>query len=193
MDPKHKGEVKMPARAEGAHVSPRVIHALVLSLDRFLKDEAQVRREYPWADRFVMGMPLAPWQRPFVWSEEQSAKFITSAWVGIHLGTYVITSEDRLKSQPEVEYEFLAGCVLEGQQRLRALELYFTDQLTVPDRDGSPALWSQVNKVDKLRFKGTVFSRGEVNETDEAKLREFYDLMNFGGVAHLDSERASRQ
>ena len=34
------------------------------------------------------------------------------------------------------------------------------------------------------------FSHGTVPLTSEAELRELYNLMNFGGVAHEESERA---
>lgn len=184
-------ERRMPEAGDTPQVSPRVIHALVAELERWQQSEAEVRRWYPWAERFVMGLPLAPWQRPFVWTEEQSRRFITSAWTGVHLGHYVLT-EDRMKPGcTHVEYEFLGNCVIEGQQRLKALELYFTDQLAVPDKSGKLTLWSELGKQDVMRFKRTIFGCGVVRESEERKLREFYDLMNFGGTAHQENERAA--
>jgi hypothetical protein len=35
------------------------------------------------------------------------------------------------------------------------------------------------------------FNCGITPETDESKLRAFYDIMNFGGVPHEQNERAS--
>lgn len=183
-------ERRMPQAGFTPQVAPRVIHALLTELDRWRENEAEVRRWYPWAERFVMGLPLAPWQRPFVWTEEQSRRFITSAWTGVHLGHYVLT-EDRLKEGcAHVEYEFLANCVIEGQQRLRALELYLTDQLAVPDASGRLTLWGELGKQDVMRFKRTIYGCGVVRECGEKRLREFYDLMNFGGTAHREGERA---
>jgi hypothetical protein len=181
---------RMPKAAETPQVAPRVIHALVMELERWQQDEAAVRAQYPWAERFVMGLPLAPWQRPFVWTREQSVRFIQSAWTGVHLGHYVLT-EDRMKSGGKVEYEYLANMVIEGQQRLRALELYLTNDLAVPDEEGVPTVWRDVARIDQTRFKRVIFGCGTVRESDEAKLREFYDLMNFGGTAHTEEQRAS--
>ncbi len=183
---------RMPSPGYTPQVSPRVMHALLMELERFQQDEAKVRSEYPWADRFVMGLPLAPWQRGFKWSEEQSRRFITSAWAGVHLGNYVLT-EDRMELGPNVQYQYLANSVLEGQQRLRAIELYLTDELAVPDAKGVLTKWSELDRVDQLRFKRVIFGCGTVRESNEDKLREFYDLMNFGGVVHDESERAVKR
>lgn len=182
----------MPRPTFSPTVSPRTLDSLVSSLRKFQEDEQEVRREYPWADRFAMGVPLAPWQREFKWTEEQSRRFITSAWTGIHLGTYVVVAMDLRNDvgHDRVEHAYLSDCVIEGQQRLKSLELYFTDCLAVPDVDGAPTLWSEVDLVEQRRFRNVVFSRGELREHDEAKLRHVYDLMNFGGVAHEESERA---
>ena len=115
-----------------------------MELNKFLNSEETVRNEYPWATRFVMGLPLAPWQREFKWSEEQSRRFITSAWTGIPLGTYIRTSEDNILPGDSVVYARLANCILEGQQRLRTLEMYITDQLTVEDASGILTKWSEI-------------------------------------------------
>lgn len=182
---------KMPRPVVTPSVSPSLMSGLLLELDEFDPDRAA--REYPWAERFVMGLPLAPWQRPLKWSTAQCERFITSAWTGVYLGNYLVTSAE-LRSEDGVfrgiEYLPLSNCVIDGQQRLKALELYVTDQLAVSDADGRLALWSDVDVVDKRRFRNTVFSRGEIKERDEYELRRLYDLLNFGGVAHEEHERA---
>ncbi|PNG49180.1 MULTISPECIES: DUF262 domain-containing protein [unclassified Variovorax] len=181
----------MPRPGITPHIAPMTISALVNDLKQF--DPSKAQREYPWASRFVMGLPLAPWQREFKWSDDQARRFIHSAWTGVHLGTYVVTD---LELRPEVDgfrgIEFLplANCVIDGQQRLKALEMYLTDQLAVPDSEGTLALWSEVDARDRRRFQGTIFSRSMIRERDETKLRELYDVMNFGGVRHEEHERA---
>jgi len=180
---------RMPRPGNTPNVSPRVLQALLIELERFKADEAKVRAEYPWASRFVMGLPLAPWQRDFKWTSEQSQRFITSAWTGVPLGTYVLT-ELRIQPGNDVVFEPLANCVIEGQQRLRALELYFNGQLAVPDAQGVPTRWSEVGRLDRMWFQKTVFNCGITPESDERKLREYYDLLNFGGTAHEEYERA---
>lgn len=184
----------MPRPGITPHIAPMTISALANDLKQFDAEKAQ--REYPWANRFVMGLPLAPWQREFKWSDEQSRRFIHSAWTGVHLGTYVVTDLE-LRQEGNgfrgIEFLPLSNCVIDGQQRLKALEMYLTDQLAVPDSDGTLTLWSEVDARDRRRFQNTIFSRGMIRERDEMKLRRAYDLMNFGGTPHLESERAMPQ
>lgn len=183
---------QMPRPGLSAQIAPMTIGALMHEFARF--DPQTAAAEYPWADRFVMGFPLAPWQREFKWSVEQVERFITSVWAGVHLGTYCLT-EYELSAGPDgkgVVYDHLSNCVIDGQQRLKALELYLTDQVAVPDVQGAPCTWSEVDPVDRRRFERTHFSRGVLRERDEATLRSAYDLMNFSGLPHAEHERASR-
>ena len=180
---------RMPRPTTSPRVAPGPIAALLMEFNRFKNDEAAVRAEYPWAERFVMGLPLLPWQRDFVWTEAQSQRFITSAWTGVTLGMYMLT-EFELADGECVRYLRLANAVLEGQQRLMTLELYFTDRLAVPDAAGRPTLWSELSKREQRWFSNRIFDRGTIIERDEKKLREIYDALNFGGTRHLDHERA---
>ena len=117
-------ERRMPRAGFTPEVAPRVIHALLNELERWQKNEAEVRSWYPWADRFVMGLPLVPWQRPFVWTEGQSRRFITSAWTGVHLGHYVLTG-DRLRSDcSHVEFEFLGNEPTDFPAKNEWIDLY---------------------------------------------------------------------
>jgi hypothetical protein len=147
-----------------------------------------------------MGLPLTPWQRKFVWTEEQSRRFITSAWTGVHLGTYVLsqlevglanTGAAGAAEADGVEYAYLSNCVIEGQQRLTSLELYITNRLSAPDNTGRPTLWAEVSAADQRRFENTIFSCGTVRDRDEQRLRSLYDLMNFSGTPHAESDRAT--
>lgn len=185
---------RMPRPSLKAHTSPLTIHTLEHALRNFNADEAQ--RLYPWAQRFVMGLPLAPWQREFKWSTDQVQRFITSAWTGVHLGSYIVTATDLRKEDSlfhGVEYQPFSNMVVDGQQRLQAIELYLSDQVPVPDISGVPVRWSEVELVDRRRFLQTVFARSEIPLLPEPELRSFYDTPNFGGVPHTDDERATRK
>lgn len=190
------GRSRMPAPGLTPQVAPMGMSALIQELREFRADEGTKRQEYPWADRFVMGFPLPPWQRAFKWTEDQCRRFINSIWTGGHLGAYVLT-EFSLRPEKDgfrgVEFEYLSNAVIDGQQRLKAIELFIEDRLAVPDSSGKLVLWSQVCEVDRRRFDRVIFSRGIVRERDELKLRELYDLMNFGGTPHEDNERALKQ
>jgi hypothetical protein len=177
----------MPKAKFSPFISPRSIDSLTHEFAKFDPDAA--RKEYPWADRFVLGLPLAPWQREFKWSEDQCVRFINSIWSGVHLGNYIVT-EAHYKPGAELEYVPLTNMVIDGQQRLTAIEMYIQDKFATPDADGNWVLWSEVGERDKRRFHNTHFSRGEVRETDELKLRSFYDLLNYGGTPHEEHERA---
>jgi len=181
----------MPGPTLRPHIAPKPIGALFFELKKFSRETAST--EYPWATRFVMGLPLAPWQREFKWSGDQCKKFILSAWTGVHLGTYLVTDlniRDGSADFTGLEHLPLSNMVLDGQQRLTALEMYLTDRLELEDVDGSPCKWSQVNAVQQRRFLNTVFDCGVMRLTDEQQLRALYDLHNFGGIAHLEEERA---
>lgn len=172
-------------------VAPMTMEGLIMDQGKF--DPEVAAKQYPWADRFVLGMPLAPWQRDFKWSTEQCQRFITSAWTGVFLGSYIVTAADYRKEDDSfrgVEYLPLTNMILDGQQRLKALELYVTDKLAVPDANGSLTLWSEVGKLDRRRFNRIIFNRGELRETNEYELRRTYDLLNFGGIPHEEHERA---
>ena len=142
-----------------------------------------------------MGLPLAPWQREFKWSMDQVQRFITSAWTGVHLGSYIVTATDLRKEDAGfrgIEYLSLSNMAIDGQQRLQALELYLNDQVPVPDVSGVPVLWNATPLVDRRRFLNTVFSRSEIPLLPEPELQIFYDTLNFGGVPHTAEERATR-
>lgn len=182
----------MPPKAVTQSIAPRTFSELIANLQTWNPETAA--REYPWADRFVLGLPLVPWQRPFKWSAQQCERFVASAWSGVHLGSYIVTPlefERKGLDFQGVEYTRLSNAVIDGQQRLTALEMYFTDRIALPDIDGKLALWSDVDTVDQRRFARTIFGRGELQTLVEEKLRSYYDLLNFGGTTHLESERAT--
>lgn len=129
--------------------------------------------------RSVMGFPLPPWQRPFVWTETQCVKFIESAWLGLNLGTYSFNQPDSLNKK-------LDGLLIDGQQRMRAIERYLDDEFPV-----FGYRWSEVTEVDRRRFDMSVAFHAYITSSeDEDWLRSYYDLMNFGGTPHTEGQRA---
>jgi len=143
----------------------------------------------------VMGLRLPRWQRPAVWSSLQQAAFIESAWRGLELGTIVITErysvqlarrapgqEEPGQQEPgQAHHDPLDNLLIDGQQRLRAIELYLANKLTVIG-----STWEEVRWEDKVRF-WTQVRLGVVkldSTYDEARLRELYIRMNYGGTAH---------
>lgn len=132
----------------------------------------------PLGLRVVMGYFLPTWQRGLVWTEAQKVAFIESAWRGLSLGTYTY-NQAGLHSP----YDNL---LIDGQQRLHAVECYLDDQFPV-----FGYRWSEVTIVDRRFWEMTCHFSSYVTETeDESYLREYYNLTNFGGTAHKETERA---
>jgi len=143
-----------------------------------LQEDRKSRAGHMDDRRRVMGFPLPEWQRPLVWSESQKSRFIESIWLGMPLGTYTLNTLEA--GHP------LDMIIIDGQQRLSAIEDYVEDRIDV-----FGGRWSDVELVDRRRFKGTTFARYETRSEDENFLRRYYDLMNFGGVPHEPDQRAA--
>lgn len=128
--------------------------------------------------RAVMGFYLPPWQRSLVWTRAQKVAFIESAWRGINLGTFAY-NQAPLGSP----YDNL---LIDGQQRMHAIECYLNDKFPV-----FGWRWSEVTSVDRRVWEMTTGFASYVTETEnEAYLRDYYNLLNFGGTAHKEIERA---
>lgn len=126
----------------------------------------------------VMGYNLPSWQRPFVWTKSQSVKLIESVWLGLNIGTYTFN-----RSHENAAFDNL---LIDGQQRLRTIEMYLTDCFSV-----FGYLWSEIPRPEQRDFQSRHFHCFITESTDETYLREYYDMMNFGGTAHEESQRAT--
>lgn len=139
------------------------------------------RKVAPQDARLVFDFWLPSWQRPFVWTQEQSIKFIESLWLGIPVGTYTYVCDHGGQFD---------GCLLDGQQRLTSLQMYFNDEFPVLG-----FLFSETTEVDKRMLEMSssfpCFRLSGEEARSEAYLRSYYDLMNFGGTAHTQDQRAS--
>jgi hypothetical protein len=128
--------------------------------------------------RTVMGFVLPDWQRGLVWTEAQKVAFIESAWLGIPLGTYSF-NQTELGSV----YDHL---LIDGQQRMSAIEDYLENRFKV-----FGLYWSEIDKQHERRWSMTTMFPCYITSTEnEQYLLDYYNLMNFGGTPHKDSERA---
>lgn len=133
--------------------------------------------------RTVLGFPIPEWQRELCWTEAQCERFIQSVYAGIYLGLYVYN--DTITSAPKLD-----GLLIDGQQRLHALERYLAGELAVTGPDGGRYRWTDLNQEEQAHFNRMPFGFEIVSITDEAQLKQLYNLLNFGGVPHADSQRA---
>lgn len=125
----------------------------------------------------LMGYILPEWQRPLVWTEAQMISFIESAWKGIPLGTWSY-NQAAIGSHMD-------NLLIDGQQRMYALSEYLNDAFPV-----FGYRWSEITKVDRRFFEHTSFHCYVTETEDEEYLRDYYNLMNFGGTAHTADQRA---
>lgn len=157
-------------------------------LGEFVRDPEQYRKDLEEvgvgrsASRWVCGRPLPPWQRQGgLWSGHQRERFIESVWSGFDLGSIILVKGDAGGLSPWEEM------VIDGQQRLETLESYVNDGFRVYGY-----LWSELTRFDYRAFmSATTINVGVLDCHDEQRLRHFYDLLNFGGVAHAEADRAS--
>lgn len=184
---------RMPQTTIRATTSPRMVNELLHRLENFTGDTSE-RALYPWADRFVMGYPLASWQRQPVWTMEQQVRFITSLWEEVDVGSYLVNDMFDYIT-PETGQpcgrEF-SDILLDGPQRLSALENYVLNVFPVPDAKGVLCFWEELSRVERRIFGNRTFSRSAVQSWDEKDLRRIYDLRAFGGTPHDENERASK-
>lgn len=145
------------------------------------------KREKYWSHdtgtTWLCGYRMPPFQRATVWTTDQRVRFIESAWLGFHLGTYVVNRNDSWSGGKPHRTDLW---LIDGQQRLRAIESYITSHFPV-----FGYYWHSLDLVEQRRFENVPFAQSTVHLGDEAVLRELYDRLNFGGTPHTEDQRAT--
>jgi hypothetical protein len=135
----------------------------------------------PLKRKTIFGFVIPDFQRGLVWTEEQNISLINSIWSKIPIGTYTINDSVGLVNfRPEN-----INIILDGQQRLNAIERYVNDKFKYRG-----FYWSELIDIDRRFFRQQHFPRLETRSDDINELKEYYNLMNFGGVKHTESDRA---
>lgn len=186
-------KVLMPRSVEGQlKLCNFTIEHLMLRFKQFHTEPDYLPENFPWAKDFVMGYPLPSFQRNSVWTVEDERAFIRSIFLGVDLGSYLVNSGiyERVKEWERVEDLPYADALIDGQQRLRSIEHFITDELEVFSSDGSLVTWSNISKKEQMRFKSIPFSANQCAEYKPSVLKEMYNNRAFGGVRHLPSEMA---
>lgn len=141
---------------------------------------------------WLMGLIVPPFQRPSVWVREQQIRFVESAVVGLPLGMIIYNDTATRFPTEKVGDKFYFHrtdrWLIDGQQRLRALDAFFGDQFPV-----FGCFWSEVPMAEQRRFLMTPLDGYETEIADEAQLRELYDRLNYGGTPHTPEQRAVRE
>lgn len=183
--------IQMPQRFLPTTVSHYPLDVLVGHWEKYLVDPASAREHFPWAARFVMGMPVPTWARGLEWNVGQQSRFISAVWSGGDLGSYLTNDWYEPLSVGRALAEN-SEILIDGQQRLHSLEEYLLDRLAVPDAQGQPRIWSELGNGERKRFLSTIFTHARVSSGDEVALRRTYDLCALGVVPRSFDQRAVR-
>lgn len=183
--------IQMPQRILGTTVHQYPIGVLARRFEKYQADPSSVHDRYPWAARFVMGIPVPSWQRQLVWNVGQKSRFISAVWSGADLGSYLTNDWCDSAGVGRATAEN-SEILLDGQQRLHSLEEYFMDRLPVPDAQGQPRIWSETGNGERKRFLSTIFTHSHVSSADEVALRKTYDLYALGVTPRTHDQRAAR-
>lgn len=184
-------ELVMPSDELRANVLNVNVSELLGRLEQFTTGE-EGPHMYPWASRFVMGYPLPRWQRdPDKWEPERKARFIHSIWSGVDVGTHLVNDAWELEGTgATLRYRELSQALLDGQQRLTALEEYLYNGFAVPDAKGELRFWSDLPRSERRRFGNFHFAKATIASWDEDLLLRAYELRAIGGVAHDEQDIA---
>lgn len=162
------------------------LHHLYHRKQKYESDPLSVT-QFSIDDKWLMGFAVPPFQRPIVWDEERMIAFIETLAQKGDPGTYTYHDNDQMERINDREYYPRDMWLLDGQQRLTALDRFFDDAFPV-----FGLYWSGISESRQRGFlMGTIFSAYEVRNKTELELREIYDLKNFGGVPHEEHQRAT--
>lgn len=139
----------------------------------------------------LCGYFIPDFQRPLVWTETQKERFIESALLGLSLGTIVVVDAMNLPMQSPNRFARLDRVLLDGQQRLSAITDYRNDRLVALRGTECEHRWSDLSVVERRGVGRIQMGLIKIATDDETVARAIYDRLNFGGTAHLESQRAS--
>jgi hypothetical protein len=133
---------------------------------------------------------VPPFQRPAVWTIKQKQKLIESIWLGISIGSIVVSEVE--KTDPKTgKYPLASDLLIDGQQRLRAIKSYVHEGLTVFPGTGHEHRWDDLDIVQKRRFNNVTIGYISIDHGfDMEKLKEVYNRLNFSGTPHTEDQRA---
>lgn len=145
------------------------------------QNQARILADQGYAGRQVLGYKLPSWQRLESWSDDQAVRFITSCWMGVGIGTFMVNY---------CANEALSLILLDGQQRFRSLERYWCGELAIVGEDGNAYTWHDLTESEQNRFMRISFPWIETGYRTEEELCEAYNRHNFGGTPHKPDEVA---
>lgn len=139
-------------------------------------------------ERWACGYVLPPFQRDRVWDQDRAVGFIENVILGHHLGHWQYNNATDFDMTPAEDGRMVwkyDRWLMDGQQRMCALDSYWSDEFPVYG-----LYWSEATIPEQRRFLNTMFPASEHQYDDYDELLELYHRINRGGVAHTDEEMA---
>ncbi len=120
-----------------------------------------------------------------MWTEDQKRRFIEGVFLGLGCGYYVTNGSDWDRDGNRTR---MSGWLIDGQQRISAIRDFSEGRFEI----FNGARFQNLSDKDARRFMRAPFPLIELEFTNgESVLRDLYDRLNFGGTAHLESQRAA--
>ncbi|AXK43923.1 DUF262 domain-containing protein [Erythrobacter aureus] len=132
---------------------------------------------------------LPPFQRPVVWDEQRMVRFVESAYLGISLGTIAYNNGHDFPTK-NGRFVHTDNWLIDGQQRVTSIMRYVNDEFPIFVGTENEHRWSDLSVVEQRYFGHRQIGLIRLRSDNEDYLRLVYDLMNFGGVAHTEEQRA---
>lgn len=165
---------------DSGRVEPTRIDSLMRILDEHRHCLESGTDDGRSAGRTVMGLPLPDCQRSPSWSRERQIAFIGALWRGDDVGRYMLNTGD--------------GAVLDGVNRLAAIETYLDGGFPVPDDAGTPRYWHDLPARERRVFAGIGFPHLAVDCRDQhamAAICRRYDRGTLAATQPADAPDAT--
>ncbi|MBI6885859.1 DUF262 domain-containing protein [Pseudomonas putida] len=147
------------------------------------KNRDEILAKQGYTGRSILGIKVPYWQRSNdKWSLAQKVAFINSIFAGATIGTYMVNTTPANDDLDQI--------LLDGLQRLSAVQEYWEGKFAVPGEDGQPYFWADLTPGEQAHFDRIPFPWIDTNYSTEADCIDAYNRHNFGGIAHDESERA---
>lgn len=139
-------------------------------------------------ERWTCGYVLPPFQRDRVWEQDRAVGFVENVILGHHPGHWQFNNATDFEMAPAEDGRMVwkyDRWLLDGQQRLAALDAYWADEFPV-----FGGYWSEATVPEQRRFLHTMFTASEHHLNDYDALYDLYFRINRAGVPHTDDEMA---
>ena len=143
----------------------------------------EILEQAGYTGKSVLGFKLPYWQRDSdKWTLSQKVAFIESIWMGATIGTYMVNSTPNNDDLDQI--------LLDGLQRLNAVEQYWNNEFGIPGEDGIVHFWADLVPAERAHFDRIPLPWIDTQYHEEADAIDAYNRHNFGGTAHAEADRA---